>query len=1295
MSSPPPPQKIDYGISDIKGLRFEVASANEIRAVSCVEVTTANIHDSGIPLDNGLRSPKFGPSAGRACGTCQAKYSSGKCTHGHPGHYTLSTPLYNVMFTRHICAWLKLVCKCGKIHAEPAKTLHGLLNTKIKGECECGQRPLSSACWNRNTQTITIGKTGPTFSAVEALQLFNRVPEDHPIFAHISHPKHMISTVVQIPSIRLRPCIGGMHSEIRGESDLTYLLVKLVRADQTLRRKVKGKTNANGEFLGDKMTHRSLVFVTQNAYTNYLDTNMSKNNNSNKGASIYACASQKLRGKDQLLRGAMAGFRCQQTARCVVTPFPNMRCDRVGVPKFIADNMTVTITVTSWNKTALLDMARKKRAAYIVKSTGETIDLKEAPPPEWLETGWKVARFLVDGDWVLLNRQPTLSKKSIMACRIFILNEGDKTIKLPYCLTTSYNADFDGDEMNIHVLQTPEARAEAWLLSPVRNILDAADGRAIICPIQGGRLGPWLMSDSNATLTRKQWFVCVGKATEAMQIRAVKCPPKSFPCKASRFWSMALPEGYTNIFKEVEIRDGILLCGRVNKSVLQRLVHDIVMDCGNEVAADFIQGAEVAANVFNAKVRPTTIFLDELCPSEDLQRKCAEAVVETKRLFEISGETNIDEHIDFVNRRISDIVERHPSKHTGFINCVQSGAKGSMHNFCMIKASLGRMASGDDAKGVFRLPEGTWRGKRCFTNQKKKQIFQDSFVTSGFATKMKSTEYAMHAKKGRASMIESTELVPSTGYGHRKLSAFLSPLSTGHNGVVYNLSDGSIVCFRYGGDGRSSYCTEWETFSSPTPKSIYAVGGASANTVQKLNARLATDIAAVYKMFPDAGTRVFDVAVSVRRVFDAAEKREFEMVTDAKLNEWQRRVQAIVSRHTEHDQELIALWLRIHLHPYRLEKFTDTAVDNILEEIDKRMYKSKVECCENVGLMVASALAAKSTQFTLNAFHNIGRQGVDYAEFQRLINLTKKRKFVRVTFKLKLPRDEWPRWAKRKRLLTLGDLIMERGMPQADDDLSSYYAWPDDPGETPFRSITRLVVHHDDAFAVSRVLRVMGMRTAYVRRQDGKVLFHTNAPLKPGSLAKRVSGSLAGCRVEGMDIVCSEMPPTSLEEVDTTTIRTTNFQQMQAMFGIEAARRCIHEELKRMLKSFNVKLLDRHLELLCDAMTHKGGLQGCNRHGMKQKSPERALWLATFERPTEPLTQAAVNKYTDPVKGHTDRLVLGQPMHSPYITMYKDHEAEKKYTVWTKETHNIMEEDFDFGGLDGGADSWMPTQNAF
>ena len=227
------------------------------------------------------------------------------------------------------------------------------------------------------------------------------------------------------------------------------------------------------------------------------------------------------------------------------------------------------------------------------------------------------------------------------------------------------------------------------------------------------------------------------------------------------------------------------------------------------------------------------------------------------------------------------------------------------------------------------------------------------------------------------------------------------------------------------------------------------------------------------------------------------------------------------------------------------------------------------------------------------------------------------------------------------------------------------------------------------------MLRSKGLRVAYAKQRDNSVLLCTDRGVSTAMLRETVSGCIAGCRRQTQPdlIVCDEMPG-DLRNIDLTTLRTTNFETMKAKFGIEAARKCIHEELKRMLRCFNVKLLERHLELLCDVMTTSGTLVGCNRHGMKKKSPERALWLATFERPTDPLTQAAANQFKDPVRGHMDRLVLGQPMHNPYFDVCHDKAVERVHAKQHNEiTDADMNDDFDFGGDYVGADTWIPQQN--
>ena len=126
-------------------------------------------------------------------------------------------------------------------------------------------------------------------------------------------------------------------------------------------------------------------------------------------------------------------------------------------------------------------------ANYIIRSDRRRIDLRYVKNrkiiSEMLAPGYRVERHLADGDLVLFNRQPSLHRMSIMAHEVKIMD--GRTFRLNLTVCPPYNADFDGDEMNLHVPQSEEARTEAELLLKVQNhILSPRFGGPILGGIQ-------------------------------------------------------------------------------------------------------------------------------------------------------------------------------------------------------------------------------------------------------------------------------------------------------------------------------------------------------------------------------------------------------------------------------------------------------------------------------------------------------------------------------------------------------------------------------------------------------------------------------------------------------------------------------------------------------------------------------------------------------------------------------------------------------------------------------------------
>ena len=223
---------------------------------------------------------------------------------------------------------------------------------------------------------------------------------------------------------------------------------------------------------------------------------------------------QKLEKKEGLFRKHMMGKRVNFAARSVISPDPNIETNEIGVPPVFAKKLTYPEPVTNHNfyelKEAVLNGVDKwPGAAAIENENGQVINLRIKnfeerqalanqllAPSNTSVTGArnkKVHRHLNNGDIVLMNRQPTLHKPSIMAHRARVL-PGEKTIRMHYANCNTYNADFDGDEMNMHFPQNEIARAEALQIADTdHQYLAATAGKPLRGLIQDHiSMGLWL-----------------------------------------------------------------------------------------------------------------------------------------------------------------------------------------------------------------------------------------------------------------------------------------------------------------------------------------------------------------------------------------------------------------------------------------------------------------------------------------------------------------------------------------------------------------------------------------------------------------------------------------------------------------------------------------------------------------------------------------------------------------------------------------------------------------------------------
>ncbi|KAL8734969.1 MAG: hypothetical protein Q9181_003001 [Wetmoreana brouardii] len=236
---------------------------------------------------------------------------------------------------------------------------------------------------------------------------------------------------------------------------------------------------------------------------------------------------QKLEKKDGLFRKNMMGKRVNFAARSVISPDPNIETNEIGVPPVFAKKLTFPEPVTNHNfyelKQAVINGVEKwPGAAAVENENGQIINLRTknleerqalanqllAPSSTNINgaRNKKVHRHLNNGDVVVMNRQPTLHKPSMMCHRTKVL-PGEKTIRMHYANCNTYNADFDGDEMNMHFPQNELARAEALVVADTdHQYLVATSGKPLRGLIQDHiSMGVWL-TNRDTMFTRGEYY---------------------------------------------------------------------------------------------------------------------------------------------------------------------------------------------------------------------------------------------------------------------------------------------------------------------------------------------------------------------------------------------------------------------------------------------------------------------------------------------------------------------------------------------------------------------------------------------------------------------------------------------------------------------------------------------------------------------------------------------------------------------------------------------------------------------
>ncbi|MFW9897881.1 MAG: DNA-directed RNA polymerase subunit A' [Candidatus Thorarchaeota archaeon] len=865
----------------IEKIKFGLLSPDEIRKMSAARIITADTYDEdGLPIPSGLMDQRLGTiEPGQRCQTCGNLVSN--CM-GHFGHIELARPVIHVGYAKKVLKVLRSICpECSKLMlSEEDKTRFWDEQLKHRKMFFEGDEDFTKLVFKKARKTkicphcsatkkkIVIEKPTTFYeeeenkgsrrlTPIEILERLKKISDTDLRILGIS-PENarlewVIFIVLPIPPVCARPSIT-LDSGIRSEDDLTHKLVDVIRINQRLRENIDAGA--------PHLIVEDLWELLQYHITTYFDNQVSGIPPArHRSGRALRTLTQRLKGKEGRFRSNLSGKRVDFSARSVISPNPYISINDVGVPKDVAKILTIPTNVNDWNIEEMKQLIlngpnRHPGANYIIRNDRRRIDLRYVKNrkliADMIAPGFTVERHLNNGDLVLFNRQPSLHRMSIMAHEVKIMD--GKTFRLNLTVCPPYNADFDGDEMNLHVPQSEEARTEAEMLLKVQeHILSPRFGGPILGGIQDFISSVFQFTSIDTMFNKKDTLKLLykGGVYESNpnftldHLEPVITDPKSmysgkqifstlFPNDLNlRVRSKFCKKCYTKEGEEcqelncpydayVMIKNGELISGTIDEnsfgamqsnSILQR----IIKDHGNARGREFLDNATKML-LYVIRKNGMTMGLDEVYVKgeafvaiqnilNEANKKSGRLITafhnnNTKILKRAPGRTmretlelRIRQVLAEARKKAEEIAAHYIGDEAHSVIMTKSGARGNILNLGQMSAVVGQQAIRGE-----RINRGY--SQRTLPHFKINDLSPKSrgFVSSSYRNGLKPEEFFFHAMGGREGLVDTAVRTSTSGYMQRRLVNALQDLVIENDGTVRN-SDKNIIQYDFGDDG--------------------------------------------------------------------------------------------------------------------------------------------------------------------------------------------------------------------------------------------------------------------------------------------------------------------------------------------------------------------------------------------------------------------------------------------------------------------------------------------------------------
>ena len=1258
---------------------FGLFSPKDIRKLSVVEIQTPDTYDEdGAPITSGLMDGRLGTLEPRQrCKTCGN--TAIRCP-GHFGHIELAVPIVHIEFTKIIHDLLRSTCRnCGRILLEDesikrnraridkVRQLLGLVpdevyktivqETKTKQCPHCGA-PQYKIVFEKPTKfSEQIPESGaePLTPSMIRERLERISDEDLEVLGfnpRAARPEWMVLQVLPVPPVYVRPSIT-LESGIRSEDDLTHKLVDIIRINQRLKE--------NMDAGAPTLIIQDLSELLQYHVTTYFNNEASGIPPArHRSGRALKTLSQRLKGKEGRFRSNLSGKRVDFSARTVVSPDPNLDINEVGVPMEIAIRLSIPEKVTEWNieemrKLVINGPEKYPGALYIIRPDGKRIRLEfvidRAKIAEAIELGFIVERHLKNGDIAIFNRQPSLHRMSIMAHYVRVLPF--KTFRLHLCVCPPYNADFDGDEMNLHIPQSEEARTEALLLMQVQDqILSPRFGGPIIGAIRDFITSAYLFTRKKTYLTQGEVSRLLLGANYDGPLPEPKIKEPQPMWTGKQIFSLFLPKDMNYVLKAsvcqgcakcveedcpfdayVVVRNGELVTGVIDRRSIgaeqsESLLHRIIKDYGTQAGREFLNRITRLLKLY-ISIRGFTYSYDELVLSpvaegkihktmERIEKKIEELIENYRKgtLPRLPGQTLEDSFEIYVMNELAKardesgkIADQDFTLENSGIVMTRTGARGSSLNIGQISACVGQQSV--RGKRIMRGYVGRALPHFQVGDQRPKAR---GFVYSSYQTGLDVIEFFFHSMGGREGLVDTAVRTQQSGYMQRRLINALEHLRLEYDETVRN-SAGDIIQFKYGEDG---------------------VDPAKSDHGKAVNvSRLVDQI----KVGGEKGR-----PPSTETIKEKLEEVKNQL-TPFLVNE-----------------------LKENLNKTKL---SSSSVEKAITLTVEHYKRALMEPGEAVGIVAAQSIGEPGTQMTLRTFHYAGvrEQNVTLG-LPRLIEIVDARRIpstpvmaIYLTEEHRKSREAAVKIARSIIYTTLEDLAQA--------------VYEDTVHEEIVVELSKTMME-DREVTMEDLKDKLQIPNCTVKSKGG------NLHIKPKKVdaLKKLLGKASSFHVKGVAGIKrvlvteehgewvirtdgSNLPKIlDVPGVDTTRTTTNNVHEIAKTLGIEASRNALIREAKNVLEEQGLDVDVRHVMLVADMMTSTGEVQQIGRHGISgQKSS--VLARAAFEITVPNIVEAAVKGESDPLEGVTENVIVGQsiPIGTGLVELYMstfEQKGEKK-----------------------------------